>query len=106
MLFVFGYVGLHEPCTTLSLWLGWMQHFLQDMNSAPDHSVIKNKARGRIAILKTASHQQHEENLLILRAICGRGRECLCLSLWDHINPVIFWCCGLVGYIAYFSHQE
>ena len=34
--FVFVFVGLHEPCTTLALWLGWMHCFL-DVNSGPDH---------------------------------------------------------------------
>ena len=36
-----------------------MQHFLQDMNSGLDHSVIENKTRGGIVILKSAP-LQHE----------------------------------------------
>ena len=53
--FVFVFVGFHEPCTTLDLWLGWMQHFLWEVNSGPD-SVIKSKTRRRIVILKAAPH--------------------------------------------------
>ena len=44
--FVFVFLGFHEPCTTLALWLGWTKHFLWDVNSGPDHSVIKSKTRG------------------------------------------------------------
>ena len=51
--------GLLEPCTTLALWLGWTQHFLWDMNSGPDHSVIESKMRGGIAILDAVPNQQN-----------------------------------------------
>ncbi len=54
--FVFVFVGFHELCTTLALWLGWMQRFLWDVNSGPDHSVIESKSRGGIVILNAAPH--------------------------------------------------
>ena len=54
--FVFVFVVCHEPCTTMALWLGRMQHFLWDVNSGPDHSVIERKMRGGIVIHKAAPH--------------------------------------------------
>ena len=55
--FVFVFVGFHEPCATLALWLGSMHHFLLDVNSAPDRSVIKSKTRWGIVIYEAAPHQ-------------------------------------------------
>ena len=55
--FVFVFVGLLEPSATLALWLGWMQCFLQDMNSGPYHSAISSKMRAGIAILEAVWHR-------------------------------------------------
>ncbi len=52
--FVFAFMGFHDPCTTLALWLGWMHCFLQDVSSGPDHSVIESKTTGGVVILKDA----------------------------------------------------
>ncbi len=54
--FVFVFVGFHEPYATLAVWLGWMQCFLWDVNSDPNYLVIKSKMRGGIVILKAAPH--------------------------------------------------
>ena len=39
-----------------------MQHFLQNVNSYPDHSVIESKTREGIVIPETALHQQDGNN--------------------------------------------
>ncbi len=69
------FVGLYLPCTTLALWLGWAKHFLWDVNSCPDHSVIESKIRGGNVILNAAPHQLDDDNLLIFRAICKKRSE-------------------------------
>ena len=95
--FVLVFVGLLGPCTTLVLWLGWMQSFL----SGPDHSVIKSKTRVWIAILEAAQHWQ-DGNQTTEKIAREEGKlcklvQCLCLSLWDYLNPVLLWLYGLVG---------